>query len=183
MEAAVHLASLSCGWAVEVGNLVKVEEMDEEGDKKVQQLSEGLAKRWEFLASCYQRHGQKKEVFSAYIQCLAYQPPSLLSKLTRAASQPISKIFEPFTDFQNSLLRLSAFILYDPTLCSDFGISLMKEMTTNSYKPHEVGAIGEKMMDTLEDGAWKEEVARIVLDLGEGLLDVYGTEFPIRRLR
>lgn len=38
-------------------------------------------------------------------------------------------------------------------------------------------------MDTLEDGAWKEEVARIVLDLGEGLLDVYGAAYPIRRLR
>lgn len=59
----------------------------------------------------------------------------------------------------------------------------MKEMTTNSYKPYEVGAIGEKIMDILEDGAWKEEVARIVLDLGEGLLCVYGVAYPIRRLR
>ncbi|OXH40985.1 separase [Cryptococcus neoformans] len=183
MEGAIHLASLSCEWAVEVTKLGKAEELNEEGDKKLQQLNEGLAKRWEFLASCYQRHGQKEEVFVAYIQCLAYQPPSLLSKLALASSQPISKIFEPFTDFQNSLLRLSAFILYDPTLCIDLGLSLMKEMTTNSYKPYEVGAIGEKIMDILEDGAWKEEVARIVLDLGEGLLCVYGAAYPIRRLR
>ncbi|WVN89000.1 uncharacterized protein L203_104216 [Cryptococcus depauperatus CBS 7841] len=178
---AMPLVKASCNWAVEALSLDSFK--NDEENKGLQQLKEGLSRRWEFLAGCCQKNGEKEAIFAAYIECLSSQPPSLLAKLSAASSQPLCEIFESFTDFNNTLHRISAFIFFDPTIALGFGSSLVKSMLAKRYEADVVGAVGERVMEALEEGAWKSEVAGIALDLGENLLSVYSDIYPVRKLR
>ncbi|ODO11404.1 hypothetical protein I350_00183 [Cryptococcus amylolentus CBS 6273] len=176
---ATPLIQASCEWgaeAVEIGKSVG------DTDKGLQHLQEGLSKRWEWLAGCQQKAGDKKALFASYAECFASQPPSLLTSLSSASSQPVSVILKPFPDLHNTLQRVSTFIFYDPSQAVSFGTDVVEAMGKR-LQPFEAGAIGEKLMETIEEGAWKGEVAEIALDIGEGLLGLYDGQYPLRRLR
>ncbi|WVQ71462.1 hypothetical protein IAR50_000999 [Cryptococcus sp. DSM 104548] len=176
---ATPLIQASCEWgseAVEIGTVAG------ENDKGLQQIQEGISKRWEWLAGCYQKAGDKKALFTSYAQCFASQPPSLLTSLSSSSSKPISVVLQPFAEFQSTLQRVSAFIFYDPSQAVAFGTDVIEAMSKR-LRPFEAGAIGEKIMEAVEEGAWKAEVAGIALDIGEGLLGLYDGQYPLRRLR
>ncbi|WVQ78257.1 hypothetical protein IAT38_000341 [Cryptococcus sp. DSM 104549] len=181
---ALPLVKGSCEWGVEALGLVDGEVEGAEEYAAMGQLRESLAKRWEFLAGCYQKTGSKQGIFTAYTQCFASQPPSTLAKLTAASSsQPISQIFASLPDLTASIARVASFVFYEPSLAKLFGKDVVRLMQERGEKAETTGALGEGLMGKLEEGVWAGEVATLVLDLGEAVLELYGEEFPVRRMR
>nr|XP_031857742.1 uncharacterized protein CI109_006837 [Kwoniella shandongensis]KAA5524814.1 hypothetical protein CI109_006837 [Kwoniella shandongensis] len=123
-------------------------------------------------------------MFTAYSRCFASQTSSTTTKLaSAAASKPISPTFEAFTELTNSVIRLSALINFEPELATGHAREIVEMMQENRCPVGAIGAVGEKLMLLLDEGSWRAEVARVIIELGEALLEVYDNEFPIRRTR
>nr|XP_019042993.1 hypothetical protein I302_08702 [Kwoniella bestiolae CBS 10118]OCF21923.1 hypothetical protein I302_08702 [Kwoniella bestiolae CBS 10118] len=181
---AAEMSKISCDWTTESLRLVENESKNE--DKSFTLLREGISKRWELLAGCYQRLGKKDQMFTAYSHVFASQPPSLLSQLYASSStKPLAEIFgsPSMAEVNNPLNRLASLILYEPLPYFTHATELVRLMQENSCPPAVVGAVGEKLLILLEEGEWKDEVAKISLELGDAILGVYGEDYPIRRIR
>ncbi|WRT66903.1 uncharacterized protein IL334_003868 [Kwoniella shivajii] len=183
IDEALPLSRISCQWGVEAMSLHTYDLTDKD-DKPFSQLREGMSKRWELLASCYQREGKKDEMFTAFSNVFTFQTPSILSHIAASSStKPIEAVFEPLTEIKNSLVRLANLIMYEPALYISHGKELVQSMRQSSCPTNAIGAIGEKLLSLLEQGEGREQSAKVSLEIADAILEVYGDEYPIRRLR
>ncbi|OCF72123.1 hypothetical protein I204_07388 [Kwoniella mangroviensis CBS 8886] len=181
-EQAAELCKMSCKWTAEALRLV--ENTSKKDDKSYTMISDVFSRRWELLAGCYQRLGKKDEMFSAYSNVFASQSISTRSQISSSSStKSLNEVFGSLTEFNNSLNRLASVILWEPATYTSHGQELIKLMQENSCPPAAIGATGERILALLEEGEWKDEVAKISLDLGDSILSVYGEDHPIRRTR
>ncbi|KAK8870007.1 hypothetical protein IAR55_000577 [Kwoniella newhampshirensis] len=179
-DLAMPLVTLSCGWAEETLLLGK----DEPEDQGLIQLKESLGRRWELLAGCCQKMGEKQTMFTAYSRCLASQAPTTLKELAlAAATKPIVEAFSVFTELNNAISRLSSLIIFEPEQAAGHASEIIDLMTSTGCPSGAVGAVGERLMLILEENAWKSEVAKVVIELGEAVLRVYNDGQSIRRSR
>nr|XP_019002345.1 uncharacterized protein I203_04824 [Kwoniella mangroviensis CBS 8507]OCF65806.1 hypothetical protein I203_04824 [Kwoniella mangroviensis CBS 8507] len=181
-EQAAELCKMSCKWTAKALRLV--ENTSKKDDKSYTMISDVFSRRWELLAGCYQRLGKKDEMFSAYSNVFASQSISTRSQISSSSStKSLNEVFGSLTESNNSLNRLASVILWEPATYTSHGQELIKLMQENSCPPAAIGATGERILALLEEGEWKDEVAKISLDLGDSILSVYGEDHPIRRTR
>ncbi|WWD01675.1 hypothetical protein V866_008621 [Kwoniella sp. B9012] len=181
-EQAAELCKMSCEWTTEALRLVA--NTSKKDDKRYMMIGDVFSRRWELLAGCYQRLGKKDEMFSAYSNAFASQSISTFSQISSSSSaKSLNEVFGSLTELDNSLNRLASVILWEPATYTSHGQELIKLMQENSCPPAAIGAIGERILTLLEEGEWKDEVAKISLDLGDSILSVYGEDRPVRRIR
>lgn len=137
-------------------------------------LEDQLTKRWELLAACYLKGGDKLEALRAYLACLTAFPLTMLQKaqadLTRqtpaAALQPFSTI----------LLRIGSLLQSEALLFSQqdhlFDLDPL------------LAACVEQMLKHVEPAQHRPEVADLLVNVWRHVLAVYDAEaYPVRRLR
>nr|XP_018264106.1 uncharacterized protein I303_03986 [Kwoniella dejecticola CBS 10117]OBR86264.1 hypothetical protein I303_03986 [Kwoniella dejecticola CBS 10117] len=180
-EEALALTQISCSWGTEALDLIGEGSSD---DKSLVALRDGMSKKWELLAGCQQRSGNKEEMFTSYSHVFATQSPSTLSQIALASdSTPLNEVLTPHKELKNSMTRLISLILYEPAIYFTHGTRLIRLMRDHAVPVAAIGAMAEMLMSALEEGEWKEDVARISLELGDAILDLYGEDYPIRRIR
>ncbi|WWC85253.1 uncharacterized protein L201_000115 [Kwoniella dendrophila CBS 6074] len=172
----------SCDWTIEALRLIEGE--SRANDKNFVLLKDSISKRWELLAGCYQRLGKRDDMFTIYSYVLASQPASTLSQISLAiSSRSIQAAFEPYRELTSSMTRLASLILYEPALYLTHGKELVRLMQDHDCSSAVIGAMGEKLLCMIEEGEWKEESAKVSIELAEAVLQLYDQEYPVRKIR
>nr|XP_019013302.1 uncharacterized protein I206_01368 [Kwoniella pini CBS 10737]OCF52083.1 hypothetical protein I206_01368 [Kwoniella pini CBS 10737] len=180
-EEALSLTEISCTWGAETLRLM---DGNQQEDKLFTGLREGMSKRWELLSGCHQRLGQKEEMFTAYSHVFASQSPQILSQIAESSrSKSVAEALAPHAELDNSLKRLVSLILYEPSLYLTHGRRLIHLMQEEAVPLGSIGAIAERLMGLLEEGEWKDDIVKVNLEIGDAVLELYGEEYPIRRIR
>ncbi|KAI0918289.1 hypothetical protein AcV5_002308 [Taiwanofungus camphoratus] len=172
---------------------------DEEKKDAWKQLEEQLYRRWEILAVCQYKTGDRKLEYEAYLECMRAFPfcQASFMQLTRTSS--LAHAFEA-----SSTLRQMGNIVDRVTymgVCDLFrdsaelsaktwleGVAMMNDSadcmeSTQTWKCV-VGALLEKQAVGLEGSRWKPGVRKVMQTLLSHALDIYSaSERPIRRAR
>ncbi|WVF72384.1 hypothetical protein IAT40_007199 [Kwoniella sp. CBS 6097] len=185
-DEAMEMTRLCCDWSTEAIALYEEHQsrVDEGGKKGMVQLMEYVGKRWELLAGCYQRTGNRDDMYTAYSHCLATQAPSSLNKLASTVSfTSITESFAPLIETSGALARLTSLIMFDPMPFLGHGLQIVNTMRDANVAPEVIGAIVERLLTLLADVQWKNEGAQACSELVDALLNIYGDQYPIRRIR
>jgi hypothetical protein len=164
-------------------------------------MRDQLSKRYELLAACHQKSGDRKAgaflrefemcadvvqaALRAYAGALAGQPPAILSQISSSlASSPIIVAFAHHSELEATFSRLGPLILSDPLVVrgemAAFAVAMEEKQLSAVVK----GGLLERLFVLLQDGEHRPEVAELMIQLGEEVLGDYKAEtMPIRRLR
>ncbi|KAF9445711.1 hypothetical protein P691DRAFT_734529 [Macrolepiota fuliginosa MF-IS2] len=159
------------------------------------QLEETLFRRWELLAICHMKIGDRKSSYIAFLQSLAAFPYSLHDLIQASDKIPPSSIFtSPSTSSQfkqlAAIIDRVTYIGLSELLISAEQVSLQHSLskctTSNTLKdPRVVGILVEQQVESLEQRGFKDSIQRAIRSLLESALKVYdeGTGMPLRRAR
>lgn len=139
-----------------------------------QALEEQLTKRWELLAACYLKAGEKLEALRAYLACLTALPSKALQQArTDISSQTPSSALRPFATV---LLRMGSLLQSEALLFS-------QQAHLFDLDPL-LAACVEEMARHVETAQHRPEVADLLANIWRHVLAVYDAEtYPVRRLR
>lgn len=101
---------------------------------------------------------------------------------TDASTKNVKDVFEPHTDFCATVTRLAQLVLYEPSTLHGRIQAAVEPFSRMSQDAR--GAVLEKVLASLAEGAYMPEIAEIMLDIGDVILGLYdASSKPIRRAR
>ncbi|TFK73377.1 hypothetical protein BDN72DRAFT_956580 [Pluteus cervinus] len=149
-----------------------------------QQLEEGLHRRWELLAVCFNKIGDRRATYDAFQQCLATFPYASSGLAQRISEQAPEQAFESTSgtkQLSTNITRVT-YLGACELLLPPSDVSLI-HLADTLGKPL-VGALIERQIVGLERSQWKESVRTIILGLLNDALEVYSdAELPVRKAR
>ncbi|CCM06462.1 uncharacterized protein FIBRA_08727 [Fibroporia radiculosa] len=160
------------------------------------QLQEQFWRRWEILAVCHAKLGNRRLAYDGFVECLKTSPimqtsvaqEFATSSVTRAFAQsPLLKQFGGIIDRVTHTgacdLLLEPFMIsakrwFDPFLAAEGPISDVQDWRAV------LGAILEYQVAVLSRSRWKQGVYQVLKHIVVDALDVYvAQQYPIRRAR
>lgn len=146
-------------------------------------LEEQLPKRWELLAACHLKKGEKIEALQAYMSSLTAFTRGHIDGIRRQSdTKPASAIFSSPSTIGTAIIRMASLLQNESTLflyeAKTFEIILDNVM--DGY----VAIAMEYAVELMQSAEYRNEVAELMGRILQHLLKFYvHDQFPIRRLR
>ncbi|KDR77139.1 hypothetical protein GALMADRAFT_66375 [Galerina marginata CBS 339.88] len=178
---------------------------NEAREKEWTQLEDQLFRRWELLAVCYSKNGDRKNAYDAFKQAIYTFPFASSGITTQSNTQSPDALFGPSASSAvKQLVTLVDRVSYlgaCELLLPPEDVSLLSDVKSPSQNrdyginigildPCIAGALLERQLDSLEPSQWKGGVRGIFIKLLKDTLRVYAdnddapsTSMPIRRAR
>ncbi|EDR03598.1 uncharacterized protein LACBIDRAFT_307095 [Laccaria bicolor S238N-H82] len=166
-----------------------------DGEMEWNQLEEQLYRRWELLAVCYSKNGDRKNAYDAFQRCICTFPFTSSGFEAQMDAKSVGDIFG--ASASSSVKQLMATIdrvsyigacelLLPP---EDVSLRFPQRFAASHdgnpvMDPGVVGVLLEQQIDGLQPSQWKEGVRGVFVKLLRDSLYVYdAASFPIRRSR
>ncbi|PPQ82925.1 hypothetical protein CVT24_008809, partial [Panaeolus cyanescens] len=183
--------------------------IDEARAKEWTQLEEQLYRRWELLAICYSKNGDKRNAYHAYTQAIHSFPFDVSGLTAQACRLPPSALFDVSSSSSGSLAQLTSLVdrvTHIGTcelLLSPAEISLRSTLSTTSSSsssslifsvlhkvelpPSALGILLERQLDYLDTIRGKDGVKELSMQVIKDALATYDpandVKLPVRRSR
>ncbi|KAF8958159.1 peptidase family C50-domain-containing protein [Flammula alnicola] len=173
---------------------------NETREKEWAQLEEQLFRRWELLAVCYSKNGDRKNAYNAFKQAIHTFPFFSSGLMAQSDTVAPDVLFGPSSSpAVKQLVGLVDRVSYVGAcelLLQPEEVSLLSAVNYPSSPPETshgtnvtlldpsvTGALLERQLDSLEPSRWKEGVRDVFLRLLRDALEVYSASMPVRRAR
>ncbi|KAF9552923.1 hypothetical protein CPC08DRAFT_822591 [Agrocybe pediades] len=179
---------------------------NETREKEWSQLEEQLFRRWELLAVCYSKNGDRRNAYDAFKQAIHTFPFVSSGVLAQCDSQSCDAIFGPscsppvkqLVGLVDRLSYLGACeLLLDPAEVSILSSATSFQAYETSHghanvclDPAIAGLLLERQLDSLESSRWKDAMRAVFIRLLQDSLKVFDAKaedgqavMPVRRAR
>ncbi|KAF8623833.1 hypothetical protein AX15_006159 [Amanita polypyramis BW_CC] len=153
------------------------------------QLEEQLYRRWELLGVCYSKIGDRKNAYSAFIDCVKAFPYTTSGFVDKACRLSVTILFEatPALKQLASIVDRVSYMSACELFLDPLDVSLSRDpVWVDAERPDSIviGALLERQIYGLETSRWKPNVKSVVAQLIAEADRVYQADVnPVRKAR